>query len=144
MGFVYPNRATIAIARNVTRACADAHLTGRPGAAKATFEAIYGKGALNATDALHIAKWVGKPCPFQAQAPLPAEGRALHRAEAGRLLLQVHDELIFEVAAAHAPRLRELVRHAMEGAAALRVPLFVKVQQGPAWGELSEVEASSA
>jgi DNA polymerase I-like protein with 3'-5' exonuclease and polymerase domains len=75
---------------------------------------------------------------------VPAEGRALHRAAAGRLLLQVHDELIFEVAAAHAPRLRELVRHAMEGAAALRVPLFVKVQQGPSWGELSEVEASSA
>ena len=64
----------------------------------------------------------------------------LHRADTGRLLLQVHDELIFEVSVAHAPRLRALVRRGMQEAAQLRVPLFVKVQQGPSWGELREIE----
>ena len=53
---------------------------------------------------------------------------------------QVHDELIFEVSVAHAPRLRALVRRGMQEAAQLRVPLFVKVQQGPSWGELRELE----
>ena len=67
-------------------------------------------------------------------------GSTLHRAETGRLLLQVHDELIFEVSVAHAPRLRALVRRGMQEAAQLRVPLFVKVQQGPSWGELREIE----
>ena len=66
-------------------------------------------------------------------------GNTLHRAETGRLLLQVHDELVFEVAEAHAPRLRALVRRSMQEAAQLRVPLFVKVQQGPSWGELREI-----
>ena len=41
---------------------------------------------------------------------------------------------------AHAPRLRALVRRGMQEAAQLRVPLFVKVQQGPSWGELREIE----
>ena len=73
-----------------------------------------------------------------------AEGRggALHRADPGRLLLQVHDELVFEVVEARAPRLRALVREAMEGAAPgamTRVPLLVKVKQGPTWGNLVEV-----
>ena len=46
-------------------------------------------------------------------------GSTLHRAETGRLLLQVHDELIFEVSVAHAPRLRALVRCGMQVTPAL-------------------------
>jgi len=31
-----------------------------------TFESIYGKGALNASDGEKIAQWIGQPCPFSA------------------------------------------------------------------------------
>jgi DNA polymerase-1 len=53
-----------------------------------------------------------------------------------RLLLQVHDELIFEAPRAEAARAAELIRRAMEGAAALEVPLRVSVETGQSWGEL--------
>ncbi len=59
-------------------------------------------------------------------------------AEAGlsaRMLLQVHDELLFEAPAAEAPALAALARRVMEGAAALSVPLVVETGQGSNWAE---------
>jgi DNA polymerase-1 len=53
-----------------------------------------------------------------------------------RLLLQVHDELIFEAPRAEAARAATLIRQAMEGAVALEVPLRVSVETGQSWGEL--------
>jgi DNA polymerase-1 len=53
-----------------------------------------------------------------------------------RLLLQVHDELIFEAPRGEAARAAGLIRRAMEGAAALEVPLRVSVETGQSWGEL--------
>ena len=53
-----------------------------------------------------------------------------------RLLLQVHDELIFEAPRAEAARAATLIRQAMEGAVALEVPLRVSVETGKSWGEL--------
>ena len=50
------------------------------------------------------------------------------------MLLQVHDELLFEVAPGEFDALRELVCAAMAAAAALRVPLDVSVGSGPAGG----------
>ncbi len=50
-----------------------------------------------------------------------------------RMLLQVHDELIFEVAAGEHEQLERLVVGAMEGAAQLDVPLEVQVGFGPNW-----------
>jgi DNA polymerase I len=52
-----------------------------------------------------------------------------------RMLLQVHDELIFEVAAGEFDRLRTLVTEAMRGAADLRVPLEVSFGTGRSWAE---------
>lgn len=52
-----------------------------------------------------------------------------------RLLLQVHDELLFEAPAAEADRLEALVRHEMEHAIELRVPLSVDVGRGRTWLE---------
>ena len=60
----------------------------------------------------------------------------------GRLLLQIHDELIFEVDEEHAPALRAKVRRAMESVSyggALKVPLRVQVKQGYSWGDLAVV-----
>ncbi|GER23435.1 DNA polymerase [Zafaria cholistanensis] len=57
-------------------------------------------------------------------------------AEAGlasRMLLQVHDELVFEVAPGEAEALEALVRKCMGGAADLRVPLDVQVGLGRSW-----------
>ena len=59
-------------------------------------------------------------------------------AEAGlssRMLLQVHDELIFEVAPGELTDVTALVTAAMAGAAELRVPLEVSVGTGRSWAD---------
>ena len=50
-----------------------------------------------------------------------------------RMLLQVHDELIFEVAPGEWGALEAVVRTRMAGAADLRVPLDVQIGRGPNW-----------
>ena len=50
-----------------------------------------------------------------------------------RMLLQVHDELIFEVPEAEVETMGPLVRTSMEQAAELRVPLVVDIGTGPNW-----------
>ena len=50
-----------------------------------------------------------------------------------RMLLQVHDELVFEVPEAERESAASLVKREMEGAARLRVPLVVSVGVGPNW-----------
>ncbi|MCY7288913.1 MAG: DNA polymerase I [Cryobacterium sp.] len=63
-------------------------------------------------------------------------GIADHLAEDGlesRMLLQVHDELIFEVASGEWEALRQVVTHQMETAADLLVPLDVQVGRGDNW-----------
>jgi DNA polymerase-1 len=59
---------------------------------------------------------------------------ALH--EAGlrsRMLLQVHDELVLEVAPGELEQVEALVREGMGGAVALTVPLDVSVGVGRTW-----------
>lgn len=50
-----------------------------------------------------------------------------------RMLLQVHDELVFEVASGELETLRELVVHEMANVVELRVPLEVHVGIGKSW-----------
>ncbi len=52
-----------------------------------------------------------------------------------RMLLQVHDELLFEVPEPAAKPLAELARTVMQSAATLSVPLVVETGQGHSWGE---------
>ncbi|NDG94699.1 MAG: DNA polymerase I, partial [Actinobacteria bacterium] len=60
--------------------------------------------------------------------------RALtERSLGSRLLLQVHDELVLEVAPGEAQEVEDLVRSQMGAAAALQVPLDVSVGQGLNW-----------
>jgi DNA polymerase-1 len=69
----------------------------------------------------------------RAMVRLPA---ALHEAGlSSRMLLQVHDELLFEAPAAEADRLAALLREVMEAAAELSVPLVVETGQGRSWAE---------
>ncbi|HWZ45236.1 MAG TPA: DNA polymerase I [Candidatus Saccharimonadales bacterium] len=50
-----------------------------------------------------------------------------------KMLLQVHDELLFEVPHAELETMRELVREKMENVHPLKVPLLVEVGTGPNW-----------
>lgn len=50
-----------------------------------------------------------------------------------RMLLQIHDELVFEAPTEEIPRLAPLVRDAMTQALALDVPLKVDLASGPNW-----------
>ena len=60
--------------------------------------------------------------------------RGLHeRGLASRMLLQVHDELVFEVPAAEVEVMRGLVRTSMETVVQLDVPLVVDIGVGPNW-----------
>jgi DNA polymerase-1 len=52
-----------------------------------------------------------------------------------RMLLQVHDELVFEAAPEELEELREMIREEMEGAASLSVPLVVDIGVGANWVE---------
>ena len=59
-------------------------------------------------------------------------------AEAGlraRLLLSVHDELLFEAPEAEVPALTDLARRVMENAAVLSVPLVVETGAGRTWAD---------
>jgi len=52
-----------------------------------------------------------------------------------RMVLQVHDELVFDVPEAEAGLLESLVREKMEGAARLAVPLTVDISTAESWAE---------
>jgi DNA polymerase I len=52
---------------------------------------------------------------------------------ASRMLLQVHDELLFEIASGEREQVEALVRAKMGGAYPLDVPLEVSVGYGPSW-----------
>ena len=53
-----------------------------------------------------------------------------------RMLLQVHDELLFEVPEDELDAARALVKSAMEQVHPLRVPLLVDLHTGPNWSLL--------
>ncbi len=52
-----------------------------------------------------------------------------------RMILQVHDELLFELPAAEVERVAALARHEMEHALRLSVPLAVEIGTGRHWAE---------
>jgi DNA polymerase-1 len=51
------------------------------------------------------------------------------------LLLQIHDELLFEIPAAAVSEMLPRIQTAMEGVWPLRVPLTVDIGQGSSWAE---------
>ena len=58
------------------------------------------------------------------------------RALKSRMLLQVHDELLFEVPQTEIEDMRELVRDKMENVHPLKVPLVVEICVGPNWRDV--------
>jgi DNA polymerase I len=57
-----------------------------------------------------------------------------------RMLLQIHDELIFEVPASNLSELAGLVREEMSGVRTLNVPLKVDLKAGPTWADAEEMK----
>jgi DNA polymerase-1 len=68
------------------------------------------------------------------RAMIAVDGLLQSRAARSRLLLQVHDELVCEIAAGE-EELLPLIRRTMEQVAHLSVPLLVEVGTGKNWGE---------
>jgi DNA polymerase-1 len=53
-----------------------------------------------------------------------------------RMLLQIHDELVFEVEEETAGVVAAAIQKSMENVLSLRVPLEVRVSTGRHWGEI--------
>jgi DNA polymerase-1 len=53
-----------------------------------------------------------------------------------RMILQIHDELVFEVEEQALPEVASMVGQLMSSVFPLRVPLKVDLAAGPSWGEL--------
>lgn len=60
-----------------------------------------------------------------------------------RLVLQLHDELIYEVRKEDLETISVIVKECMEGAINLCVPLEIKMKSGPTWGSLSDYAVTS-
>ncbi len=73
------------------------------------------------------------------QAMLRVHDRLAKTLHPGRLLLQIHDELVFETPADEVTSLAALVRYEMTTAMSLRVPLAVDVSVGENWQVLESV-----
>jgi len=70
------------------------------------------------------------------EAMLAVEVQLLKQRLSGRLLLQIHDELLLEAPQDELHVTVESVRQAMEGVALLKVPLLVDILMGENWGEM--------
>ena len=58
------------------------------------------------------------------------------RKSRSKMLLQVHDELVFEVPEAGMDMMRQLVPDVMSAAVKLSIPLKVDIKEGKNWGEM--------
>jgi DNA polymerase-1 len=58
----------------------------------------------------------------------------------GRMLLQIHDELLFEVPESEVAATAGTVRRVMQAVVPLKVPLEVDLRVGKTWGELAPYE----
>lgn len=75
----------------------------------------------------------GSAADIMKRAMLNVSGAITEQGLNSRLLLQVHDELVLEVASGELDAVSELVRSGMASAAELRVPLEVQVGTGAHW-----------
>jgi len=69
-------------------------------------------------------------------AMLSLDRKLAERQLKAKMLLQVHDELLFEVPTGEIVEVKELVRSEMEGVVKLKVPLVVDLSVGPNWRDL--------
>ena len=68
-------------------------------------------------------------------AMLTIDRKLTQAAPGAQMLLQVHDELVFECPTAQIEALTAMVKHEMEHPYPLSVPLVAEVGVGQSWGE---------
>jgi DNA polymerase I - 3''-5'' exonuclease and polymerase domains len=90
---------------------------------------------------LHIEVAVNTPIQGTAADIVKIAMIKIHRALATqmpevRMLLQVHDELIFEAPESSVPAAIDLIKEEMEHAVQLDVPLRVSVESAISWGDM--------
>ena len=73
-------------------------------------------------------------------AMLDVDSKLEDRDAGAEMLLQVHDELIFEVEARELNKAAQIVKDSMEGAFPLDVPLVVDVKYGPDWYDMRPLD----
>jgi DNA polymerase-1 len=73
------------------------------------------------------------------RAMIVADRRLIEEGFQARMLLQIHDELVFEAPADEIPRLAQLVQESMTTALDLNVPLKVDIAAGPNWLDVEPV-----
>ena len=78
----------------------------------------------------------GSAADIMKQAMLNISHAIHHAGLSSRLLLQVHDELIFEVPLEEVDQMKLLVRETMEHAYPLSIPMRVSIETGRSWGEM--------
>ena len=112
---------------------------GQHGVATATAAALFGldctiyMGEVDTERQALNAPIQGSAADIMKVAMLGIAGDMIDQRLESRMLLQVHDELIFEVATGEWDALEAIVRTRMAGAADLRVPLEVQVGRGANW-----------
>jgi DNA polymerase-1 len=72
-------------------------------------------------------------------AMLQIPGRLRDAGLSARMLLQVHDELVFECPEGEVEAAAVVVRGTMSGAYSLKVPLLTEAKSGPNWYDMEEV-----
>ena len=77
----------------------------------------------------------GSAADIVKKAMIDVDGALTERALASRILLQIHDELLIEVAPGESEAVENLLKEQMGGAAELSVPLDVAVGRGRTWRE---------
>ena len=75
----------------------------------------------------------GSAADIVKMAMLDVQNRLDHSGLSSRMLVQIHDELLFEIAPGEEEQLRQLVHDGMEGVMKLRVPLEVAIGVGQTW-----------
>ena len=63
-------------------------------------------------------------------------GGGLRQSNEIRMLLQVHDELVFEIKKELVQEVAPKIKRIMENIYSLKVPIIVDLKQGPNWGEM--------
>jgi DNA polymerase-1 len=86
----------------------------------------------------------GTAADIQKIAMIRVAGRLAAEGSRARLLLSVHDELLFEVPRDEVEPLAALVRETMEGALPLSVPLIVDVKVGDDWESMQPLTRADA
>lgn len=66
--------------------------------------------------------------------------RELKKSDGCQMILQVHDELLFECTSQAVAELAKLVKERMENALKLSVPVVVDLKVGPNWGEMKAIK----